>query len=71
MELAGLCFRKSLRIFALVLNWHLRPKLLLIMAAVVVVSLLVVAGVGRFCLFMVISGSPGILKKIELNGGRT
>ena len=66
--LVGVCFRKSYGIFSLVQNWYLWPKYHSIMV-VEVVSLLVVVGVGKLCLFMVISRRLGILKKLELNWG--
>ena len=40
------------------------------MVAVEVVSLLVVTGVGKFCLLLVISVSLGILKNLELTWGK-
>ena len=40
------------------------------MVVVEVVSLLVVTGVGKFCLLLVISVSLGILKNFELTWGR-
>ena len=40
------------------------------MVVVEVVSLLVVTGVGKFCLLLVISVSLGILKNLELSWGR-
>ena len=65
----GLCFRKSLGIFALVLNRYLWPKIMV----VEVVSLLVVARVGRvtgnFYLFLAISKKARILKILELYRG--
>ena len=70
MVLVRPCFRKSLGFFAMVLNWYLWIKFLLI-KVVEVVNLLVVAGVGRVCLILVISRSSEILKKLKLKGGRT
>ena len=63
-------FQKELRNFCFGAKRYLWPKYHSIMV-VEVVSLLVVARVGRLCLFMVISRRLGILKKLELNWGRT
>ena len=63
-------FQKELRNFCSGAKMVSRPKYHSIMV-VEVVSLLVVAGVGRLCLFMAINRRSGILKNLELNWGRT
>ena len=58
----------NLGIFASVLNRFLWPKSLFLMVVEVAANLLVMAGVGGICLFLVISRSSESLKKMELNG---